>query len=117
MATGMQINSIAIDSPMDERGTYQFDRPIISRNGRGHGVLAPYATLTWNFEYLTTDQMNWWINGILLGQPYQEYGQCKLFNEVGVLTTYSHCVVYKPTYQRFQDGLIWGVEVVIDWIY
>jgi hypothetical protein len=113
----MQINNIAIDAPMDERGTYRFERPIIGRNGRGAGILAPYATLTWNFDYLTLNQMNWWIAGILLSQPYQEYFQCKLFNEVGTLTTYSHCIVYKPTYGRMQDGLIWDVEVIIDWIY
>lgn len=117
MATGMQINSIAIDSPMDEKGSYHFHRPIISRNGRGHAVLAPYSTLEWHFDYLTAAQWAWWVSGILLSQPYQEYTQCELFNEVGTLTTYTHCIVYKPTYSRIQDGLFWDVDVLIDWIY
>jgi hypothetical protein len=117
MATGMQINSIAIDQPMDESGTYHFARPVIGTNGRGAAILAPYATLTWRWDYLTPTQMNWWINGILLAAASQEYTQAKFFNEVGVLTTYAHCIVYKPTYARFQDGLLWEVEVIIDWIY
>lgn len=117
MATGMQINSIAILAPMDERGSYRFDQEILGRNGRAAAVPAPYATVTWDFDYLTKDEYAWWYSTLLSGQPSQEYTQCKFFNAVGTLTTYSHCVVLRPTYERFQDGLLWGVRVVIDWIY
>lgn len=118
MATGMQINSTAIQAPMDEAGSYTFDpgAPIIV-NGRGLAVTTPYATVRWQFETLTPAQMAWWCTTLLNGAASVEFNQCKLFNHLGSLTTYSHCVVTRPTYERFQDGLLYGVQVTIDRIY
>ena len=119
MATGMQINSIAIPCPMDERGVYAFDRAVISKNGRGAATYAPYSTLNWQWDYLALDTSNlaWWITTLLSGAASAEFTQCKLFNKVGALTTFSHCTVYAPTYERLQDGLAWNVQLTIDWIY
>ena len=117
MATGMQINSTAIPSPMDERGVYVFAVPVLSRNGRGAAIAAPYATLTWQFDYLTLTELAWWVTTLLGGALSGEYTQAKFFNHLGALTTYTHCIVQRPTYSRFQDGLAWDVTVQIDWIY
>lgn len=119
MATGMQINNVAIPSPMDERGLYYFDRAAISKNGRGAATYAPYSTLQWQWDYLTLDSSNfaWWVTTLLGGAASAEYTQAKFFNKVGTLTTYSHCIVYAPTYERLQDGLAWNVQLTIDWIY
>lgn len=118
MATGMQINNIAIQSPMDEDGEYAFDPgEVLGDNGRGASITAPYATLTWRFEFLTPAQMAWWCTTLLGGAASAEFTQCKLFNHLGALTTYSHCLVRRPTYERFRDGLLYGVTVVIGWIY
>lgn len=119
MATGMQINSVAIPSPMDERGLYSFDRQVISKNGRGAAAFAPYSTLQWQWDYLLLDTtgLAWWVSTLLSGAASAEYAQCKLFNKVGALITFSHCIVYAPTYEKFQDGLAWNVQLTIDWIY
>lgn len=119
MATGMQINNIAIPSSLDERGTYSFAQPPLGRNGRGTAIAAPYATLTWQFDYMALDTtgLAWWVTSLLSGALSAEFTQCKLFNHLGVLTNYTHCIVQRPTYSRFQDGLAWDVTVQIDWIY
>lgn len=119
MATGMQINSTAIPSPMDERGVYSFAVPVLTRNGRGAAIAAPYATLTWQFDYLALDTtgLAWWVTTLLSGALSAEYTQAKFFNHLGVLTTYTHCIVQRPIYARLQDGLAWDVTVQIDWIY
>jgi hypothetical protein len=119
MATGMQINNIAIPSPMDERGIYLFDTPLLARNGRGAAVAAPYSALQWKFDYLALDTtgLGWWVTTLLGGAMSAEFTQAKFFNFLGALTTYSHCTVYRPTVGRIQDGLAWDVTVTIDWIY
>lgn len=117
MATGMQINNTAIPDPMDARGAYAFSQPAIGRNGRGAAVVAPYSVLTWTFDYLTPAEYAWWATTLLGGAASAEYTQAKLFNALGALTTYTHCVVMRPSYARYQDGLMHEVTVTIDWIY
>ncbi len=118
MATGMQINGIAIPDPMDADGVYSFDPGVTGiANGRGLAVPAPYATLTWQFDSLTPAQMAWWCTTLLGGAAAAEFSQCKLFNHVGALTTYTHCVVTRPASERIRDGLLQNVRVVIDRIY
>ena len=117
MPTGMQINNIAIQSPMDEDGAYAFvPGEILVRNGRAAAVAAPAATLTWRFESLTRAQMAWWCTTLLAGAASAEFTQCKLFNHLGDLTTFAHCVVLRPTYEQWQDGRLYGVTVTIDQI-
>lgn len=117
-ATGMQIGGIDIQSPMDADGGYAFDPgEVLESNGRGASVTVPYATLTWRFESLTPAQMAWWCTTLLGGAASAEFSQCKLFNHIGALTTFAHCIVRRPTYEQFEDGLLKGVTVVIDWIY
>lgn len=117
MATGMQINNIAILDPMDAKGEYFFDTPIVGSNGRGLSTPAPYSVLTWHFDSLTAAEYAWWFTTLLSGAASAEFSQCKLFNQVGALTTYTHCVVRRPTYGEFRDGLMYDVTVVIDRIY
>ena len=117
MATGMQINNIAIPSPMDERGLYLFDLPALGRNGRGAAIAAPGATLRWDFVYMTPDEYAWWVTTLLDNALSAEFTQCKFFNHKGVLTAYTHCIVLRPTYDHFRDGVMNNVAVMIDWIY
>lgn len=116
-ATGMQIGNIDVPPPMDAAGDYAFDPGApVARNGRAAVVAAPYATLTWRFESLTPEQMAWWCTTMLAGAPSAEFSRCRLFNHLGALTTYSRCVVQRPTYGQWRDGLLHDVTVIIDQI-
>ncbi len=117
-ATGMQINSTAIPNPMDERGSYHFEPPaVVGKNGQGLAVTAGASKLTWQWPVLSKADFTWWVTTLLGGAASAEYTQCKFFDHTQTLTTYTHCIVYKPTYSRIQDGLFWDVDVLIDWIY
>lgn len=117
MASGMKIGGTAILAPMDEEGSYYFDPgQVIARNGAGAAIVAPYASILWRFDFLTLAKLQWWTTTLLAGAAYKEYTSAELFNNAGVLTTFTHCVVLRPTYSRFQDGLAWDVSVVIDQI-
>ena len=115
MATGMQINSTAIPAPMDERGIYKFSPPaIVGRNGAGAAVTAGYSSLSWQWPFLKQTDFAWWITTILAGAASAEFSQCKLINHLQTLTTYTHCIVYRPDYERIENGLYYNVTLTIE---
>ena len=116
MATGMQINSTAIPSPMDERGAYKFSPPaVVGRNGAGQAITAGNGSiLTWQWPYLKQSDFAWWITTVLSGAASAELSQCRLINHLQTLTTYTHCFVYRPDYERIENGLYHNVSLTIE---
>lgn len=115
MATGMQINSIAIPSPMDERGSYKFSPPaVVARNGAGLAVTAGTRSLSWQWPYMARTDFVWWTTTLLAGAASAEFTQCKLINDQQTLTTYTHCIVHRPDYERIENGLYYNVTLTIE---
>ena len=115
MATGMQINSVAIPSPMDERGAYRFNPPaVVAKNGQGLAVTAGASTISWQWIYLSKADFTWWITTLLGGAASAAYTQAKFFNHTLTLTTYAYCIVHRPTYERIENGLYMNVALEIE---
>jgi len=116
-ATGMQINSTAIPNPMDERGSYHFEPPaVIGKNGQGLAVTAGASKLTWQWPTLSKADFTWWTTTLLSGAASAEYTQCKFFDHTLTLTTYTHCIVNRPTYERIAGGAYVNVTIEIEGI-
>lgn len=114
MASGMQINSTAIPSPMDERGAYKFEPPAeVARNGQGLSVTAGASRVIWRWPYLSASDMAWWVTTLLSGAASAAFTQAKFFNHAQTLTTYTYCIVYRPQYDRIENGLFMDVSLEI----
>lgn len=112
----MEINHIAIPSPMDGKGEYRFEREILGRNGVGIDVEAPTATVTWRWPEMNKTDFTWWYTSLLSGLPAYAFSHAKLFDHVQALVTYSYCIVHRPTYERIVAGAYVGVVVEISHI-
>lgn len=118
MASVLQVNNnyILSTSPyyMGEGGTYIPKPPaVVRQNGLGWDVVAGYASVEWSWEWLTVADITWWYT-IMLGQPSFQFSQAKLYNHIGVLTTYTNCVVHMPTFEKIVGDTYFNVKLVID---
>ena len=116
MATGMQINNINLPAPMDAGGTYRFEYEILGRTGMGLDIQAQTATVTWTWPVMTKADYTWWAVTLLGGQQSAQFGQAKFFNHLQVLSTFTGCIVHRPTYREIRGGLYYEVQVVITYI-
>lgn len=118
MTTGMQINSTALPAPMDERGdVYLFQPPpTVARNGAGLAVTAGVSRLTWRWASMSAADFAWWTTTLLGGAASVEFTQAKFMNHLQTLTTYTHCIVHRPTFETVRNGLYINVTVEIEQI-
>lgn len=117
--TGIRINLsgtlTALPSTMDGRGTYVFEPPqIVRKNGIGEAVTSGFSKLTWKWKSLTQTQWNF-INTTVLGGAASKTitgaNAIKLYNHMNVLTTYTNCVIQRPTF----ENVAWGRYINVSW--
>lgn len=90
-------------------GQYKFGRERLRVNGDGEAVVAGYYTLTWTFSQMSLSDFTW-IRSTLLGSAASvKYTSAQLYNELGVLTTYTNAVAYEPTWDAAKGGYVEGV--------
>jgi len=100
-----------------ENTTYQFVRfPSTERNGLGEAVSGGYAEVTINYPYLSLEGMQYWATTICTGLPSKTHTSASLYNDLSVLTSYSNCVVFYPTYEAIEGVYYRGVVVKIEQI-
>lgn len=116
MATGMEINHIAIPAPMDSKGEYRFEREILGRNGMGIDVEGMAATVTWRWAEMSKTDFTWWHTFLLSGLSSYAFAHAKLFDQAQSLATYTYCIVHRPTYERIVAGAYVGVTLEISHI-
>ncbi len=112
--TTASIDGHLIPDSIGQRGRYTYQPPeIVAINGRGEAVLAPFATVTWQWDYLTLDDYTYLVSTVL--------------NEAGSLTCTTGtilvdhlqravnvtCVVMRPSYSHIAGGLYRDVELKI----
>lgn len=114
----MKINNQTIPAPMDDKGAYNYQPPaILARNGEGAAVAAPYATLSWQWAYLTKTEYLFWRNTVLGGAPSATFTtNCQLYDDTQTLITVTHCTVLRPSYEAIESGLYKNVSLTIDQI-
>ena len=116
----MEINSIEIPATMVTRNYgYDWQEPaILGYTGSRAPITATTgATLTLTFPRLDETQWTWWITTLLSAADYAEFSQCILYDNDKALTTFSHCIVYKPVRGKFLEGYHTDVTVFITDIY
>lgn len=113
-----QINGIVIPSSMAHRArTYDYDVPIIGKNGEKEPVALDHARLLWTWDILSDTEMAWWVTTLLGGELYLNVsgaGTTKLYNKWGTLTDHDSCKVYQPTYKVITGNSYLQVTVFID---
>jgi len=86
---------------------------VVRQNGLGWDVPAGYASLEWSWDKLTITDYLWW-NTVLLGQASQQFSHAYLYDFQFNLTTYSNCVVHRPTYEYVDGDTVYNVKLTID---
>ncbi len=116
-STGMQINSVDIPAPMDERGTYAYTPgEIYGRNGEGDAITDGSGALVWTFSTLTRDQWIWWTQTVLSSAASIRATQAKLYDHDQTLRTWTNAIVNRPNYSRIENGIYYDVQIRIEQI-
>ena len=105
----MHLGGTTIPDSIGKSGRYLISKEVLRYNGSGEAVTAKYLTLTWTFPMMTIVDFTW-IATTLLGGAYSvAYTSASLTNDLGVATTYTSAVAYRPTYGAATGG--WLTDV------
>lgn len=100
-----------------ENTAYQFTKfPVTERNGLGEAVSGGYGVATFNYAYLSLEGMQYWATTICAGLASKTHTSATLYNDLSVLTSYSRCVVFYPTYEAIEGVEYRNVVVKIEQI-
>lgn len=115
----MQINSITLPTNTFAQAAYKWSEPVIlGYTGTGAPITAnDGATLELTYPRMHPDDWDFWVTTILGGADYAEFSQAQLYDNDGTLTTYTHCIVYKPVRGRWDNGYHGDTVVLITDIY
>lgn len=112
------INGTAIPTNINGRGRYLFNQPeVLARNGQGAVVLSDYASVTWTFPKLSYADFAWWYSTLMSGNPSLVITTMQLYDALGNLTTYTHGVLLRPTYEYVTNYYYNNVVVKIEDIF
>lgn len=110
-----QINGVRIPEPMVNRGQYVWAPPeILGRNGIGEAVVAPFATVTWKWRWLTLDDYTFWVTTALAGAASVRCTSGTILVNHLQRAVVVQCVVLRPAYSYISAGLYRDVELKIE---
>ena len=112
--TTPSINGNLIPDTIANRGRYTWQPPeIVAINGRGEAVTAAFATVTWQWDYLTLADYTFWIDTVLseAGSLTCTTGTILVDHLQRVVAV--NCVLMRPTYSHISGGLYRDVELKI----
>ena len=111
----MKLNNITIPDSIADRGSYVWQPPeVIAVSGAGAAVTAPYASVTWAWQYMTLADYTWWRTTLLAGAASLACtSNTQLVDDLQVLRTIT-CIVTRPSSERISSGLYENVEVRIE---
>jgi len=113
------INNSSVPSTLTDRGDYSFPKAERLRtNGQGLAVVSPVRTLTWTFNYMTQTELAFWNTTVLSGADSLVCTGTNTFKDMhaatpGANTTFSSCVVDKPSVGSVVGGLYRDVTITI----
>ena len=87
--------------------------PKTVTDGNGFPVSIGYPEITWTFERLTSTEYAWWATTICDGEAYQEFTVASLRDNLDVQKSFTHCVVFYPTFEKREYGAYFNVTVKI----
>jgi len=97
-----QINSVTIPDAIALTGIYLPKPPQeIRKAANGVAIAEPYSSIEWTWELLALTDYAWWTTTLLSGAIAAEFTTAQLYNYLGVLTTYTHIIVNRPTHGGF----------------
>lgn len=103
---------------MDDRGAYVWMPPeTLGYTGNGAPIRLTGSTLEWTYDRLNDAEWEWWTQTLLGGESYAEFTQAQLYDDDRALTTFTHCIVYRPVREKFVQGYHTNVVVRITDIY
>jgi hypothetical protein len=111
----MSLGGTTISSTIENGGgKYAFKRERLRTNGDGEAVMANYYTLTWTFEQMSLTDFTWIRSTLMSGAGSVKYSSASLYNDLGVLTSYTNAVAYEPVWDTASGGQVFGVTWIID---
>lgn len=117
MSSIAQVNGALIPEPMVHRGRYVWTPPeIVGRNGRGDAIVAPFATVSWKWQWLTLADYTYWVYTVLAGAASLQCTIGTILVNHLQQPVVVQCVVLRPTYGHIAAGLYRDVELKIEQI-
>lgn len=116
MEVTLYINGTAYYSEDLERRTgHTYNPGRIVYNGQGAQVAGGLPSITLSFNWMSAAEWTWWTSTILDGARSKvcTTGNTELYDDDLALETYSSCVVHRPTYATYSNGLRRDVEIRI----
>lgn len=111
-----QINSVTIPDSIALAGIYLPKPPQeIRKAANGVAIAEPYSSVEWTWEVMLLTDYAWWTTTLLSGAISAEYSTAQLYNYLGVLTSYTHIIVNRPTHGGFiHSALVQNVTVKLE---
>lgn len=109
------INGVTIPATIDNHGSYKYTpAEIVGKNGLGELVVAGFASITWTFPYMTFSDFDWWRVTLLTNLRYRRFTAAQLWDDGRTLTSFTNCIVNRPTYEKISSGAYTNVTVLIE---
>ena len=100
----MVIGGITLPSAYDGVATsYNFNREILGYNGQRDPIYADSYFLEWKVDRLEKAGMDWWVSTLLADGDSYEFTSITLYTAPSATSSFGHCKVLRPAYERF-DG-------------
>jgi hypothetical protein len=85
--------------------------------GDGVAILAPYASLTWTFDYMSISDYDWITQTLLSDSASAKFTTASLYNDNRTVINYTvNVTVRRPTHDGISAGLYRNVVWQIDYI-
>lgn len=104
-----------MSSSLETRAQHTYNAGRVIYNGQGLQQTGGLPSITLSFNWLSAAEWTWFATTILNGERSRvlDTFDTKLYNDDFVLTTYSSCVIHKPTFEEYKNGYRRNVEVRI----
>lgn len=110
-----QINSITLPSTIDRGSFLPIPPEEIKTRADGIPIVQPYSAVDWKWDTMLLTDFVWWCTTLLGGAPGAEFTTAELYNDLGVLTTYTHIIVKRPRHGGFvHSALVKDVSIRLE---
>lgn len=116
----IKLANIAMPTSMSSRALrYKYTlNEILARNGKGAAITSNNgASVEWTWGSMNTTEYNWLVTTLLGDAASIENSTASgtiVYNDKGVETTFSHCMILRPEYQLLRGTEYVQVTLLID---
>lgn len=97
--------------------SWNFDKELVGYNGKNEPIYADTSFFELKTNRLDGAELLWWTTTLLTGLPSKEFSSLTIYDRYNAQTAYTHCIVQKPIWSRFDGFDYFDVTIRIVDIY